>query len=294
MTETHKISASDHPIQSVTVFKSSKAEVNRTFAVDLKVTISTCVASRILLTRYPQTGQNKVQISDLSSNIDTESVRVSGLGQARLFDVVCTIEKKQDADLSSDSPSEVIRRLEVKKQGLESQKRVMEHEADLLVNYAKTLNGEHVNPTAMGDFLKTFVVKGRENLEAIAEIDKTIVEVNRMIEKELAKTTQKIGQANGQVTIVVVAAEDSKLEIKLTYSKLSHDEDRSTLTSRTLFIVVSGAIWQPTYELHATTDNGKPSSSVSLHYRARIQQSTGNSLFFALSLLKVTNSTLIR
>ncbi|KIM85116.1 hypothetical protein PILCRDRAFT_6085 [Piloderma croceum F 1598] len=70
-TDTQKISSSDHPIKSVTVFKSSKAEVNRTFPVNLK------------------TGQNKIQITELSSNIDTESIRVSGLGQAprrKLYD----------------------------------------------------------------------------------------------------------------------------------------------------------------------------------------------------------------
>ena len=39
--------------------------------------------------------------------------------------------------------------------------------------------------------------------------------------------------------------------------------------------VVSGVQWSPTYELHATTENGKPSPSVTLQYRARVQQSTG-------------------
>jgi hypothetical protein len=63
----------------------------------------------------------------------------------------------------------------------------MEHEDELLVMYAKTLNGEHVSPTAMSDFLKTFVDKGVETLETIAEIDKDIVEVNRLIEKQSAK-----------------------------------------------------------------------------------------------------------
>jgi N-terminal domain of unknown function (DUF4140) len=177
--------------------------------------------NRILLTPsgHQQTGHNKIQITGLSSNIDTESIRVSGLGQARLFDVVCTIEKKQGADLSSDSSPEIIRQLNVKKLRLESEKRVMEHEADLLVTYAKTLNGEHVTPTAMSDFLKTFVDKGKENLKAVAEIDKNILEVNRMIEKESAKAALKIGEANGQATIVVVASENSKVEMKLTYSK---------------------------------------------------------------------------
>jgi hypothetical protein len=54
-------------------------------------------------------------------------------------------------------------------------------------------------------------------------------------------------------------------------------------------LVVSGASWHPTYELHASTENGKPSSSVSLHYRARIQQSTGDILFPMLRLTKVFN-----
>lgn len=146
---------------------------------------------------------------------------MSGLGQARLFDVVCTVEKKQDADLSPDSSSEVIRLLKVKKQALQGQKSVRTHESELLVMYAKTLAGEHVSPTAMSEFLKTFVDKGIRNLEDIAEIDKNIVEVTRMVEKESAKTARRTGEANGQVTIVVVAAEDSKAKIKLTYSNIS-------------------------------------------------------------------------
>lgn len=41
------------------------------------------------------------------------------------------------------------------------------------------------------------------------------------------------------------------------------------------FKVAHGASWTPNYELHATTDSGKPSSSVALHYRASISQTTG-------------------
>ena len=40
-------------------------------------------------------------------------------------------------------------------------------------------------------------------------------------------------------------------------------------------IVVRNATWSPTYELQAESENGKPASAVSLHYRARITQSTG-------------------
>jgi uncharacterized protein (TIGR02231 family) len=40
-------------------------------------------------------------------------------------------------------------------------------------------------------------------------------------------------------------------------------------------LVVQNATWSAAYELHATADAGVASSSVSLHYRARITQSTG-------------------
>jgi len=58
--------------------------------------------------------------------------------------------------------------LKVKKQALESEKRVREHEADLLVGYAKTLTGEHVSPAQMGAFLEGFVEQGRKNVVAVS------------------------------------------------------------------------------------------------------------------------------
>jgi len=38
---------------------------------------------------------------------------------------------------------------------------------------------------------------------------------------------------------------------------------------------VSNAQWYPVYDLHAGSENGKPSSSVSLQYRVALSQSTG-------------------
>lgn len=49
------------------------------------------------------------------------------------------------------------------KSGLKSEKSIREHEASLLVNYAKTLNGEHVMPDQMVAFLQSFVEQGRKN-----------------------------------------------------------------------------------------------------------------------------------
>jgi hypothetical protein len=69
------------------------------------------------------------------------------LGNASLRDIVCTIgNDKLGALYAPDSSLEIIRRLRVAKQALESEKRVRENGADLLVNYANFLTGEHVKP----------------------------------------------------------------------------------------------------------------------------------------------------
>ena len=119
--------------------------------------------------QIPQAGQNKVQIESLPSTIDTHSVRVSGLGDARLSDVVCTIGADNEASYSPDGPSELIRLLTVQKQALEQEKDMRDREAELLVNYAKTLTGEHVTPVNMSSFLGDFVEQGRLNLKAVSD-----------------------------------------------------------------------------------------------------------------------------
>jgi hypothetical protein len=59
--------------------------------------------------------------------------------------------------------------------------------------------------------------------------------------------------------------------------------------------VVDNASWEPAYELHARTENGKPLSSVSLHYRARVSQTTGEDWTdTALTLSTVASDTAAR
>ncbi|KIJ96516.1 hypothetical protein K443DRAFT_682305 [Laccaria amethystina LaAM-08-1] len=255
MASTFTISASDHPIKSVTVFKSSKAEVVRSFDISLNK------------------GRNNVEIRDLSSFIDTHSVRVSGLGSAaRLLDVACTIATSKSASYLPDSSTEVIRNLRVQKNTLERERTLRNNESQLLLAYAETLNGEHVNPQQMTEFLEGFMQQGKEIIQAEASLSEQIIELERLIEAENEKSTSKRGTTNGKVNIVLGADGDSDVEIKLTY-------------------IVSNATWEPTYELHATTENGKPSNSVALHYRARVTQSTGEDWNDTLLTLSTVTGT---
>ena len=54
--------------------------------------------------------------------------------------------------------------------------------------------------------------------------------------------------------------------------------------------MVTGVTWQPYYDLHASTSDGKPSSSVSLHYCANITQSTGEDWSNTTLTLSTANS----
>jgi hypothetical protein len=115
-----------------------------------------------------QKGQNKVGIRGLPSTIDTHSVRVSGLGEARLFDVVCTVGTNKAASYEPSSSSEVIHTLRAKQTALESEKAVREMESQLLLKYAQTLSGEHVTPTQMGQFLESYVTQGRKTVQDVS------------------------------------------------------------------------------------------------------------------------------
>jgi len=60
-----------------------------------------------------------------------------------------------------------------------------------------------------------------------------------------------------------------------------------------MLLVVSDVQWSPTYELHATTENGKPSPSVTLQYRARVRQSTGEDWTNTALTLNTVSSDLL-
>lgn len=109
-----------------------------------------------------------MEIRGLSSFIDTHSVRVSGLGSAaRLLDVACTIATSNSASYLPESSTEVIRKLRVQKNTLERERTLRNNESQLLLAYAETLNGEHVNPQQMTAFLEGFMQQGKKIIQAV-------------------------------------------------------------------------------------------------------------------------------
>ncbi|KAF7424576.1 hypothetical protein PC9H_009884 [Pleurotus ostreatus] len=246
MPYTMNISASDYPIKSVKVYK-SKAEIVRRFKLELK------------------SDQNKIEIVNLPSDVVRDSVRVSGLANARLYDVVCTIRTSRDAE---DTVLESIRLLQVKKVELEGQKNVRQAEADLLVSWAKGVTAEHVAYGDMPAFLQNFVSQGKDNLEAVTNISEEIITIDRQIQRLKDEKELRKGSTNAKVVVVIGAQGQQSVSFDLTYA-------------------VTNASWSPTYELHASMEVGQPTT---LHYRAQVTQSTGEDWVDAPLTLSVTGT----
>ncbi|KAF8266027.1 hypothetical protein EI94DRAFT_1587080 [Lactarius quietus] len=237
MTSTIKLNADNYPIKSVTVFKSNKAEVVRVFDVSL------------------QPGQSKIQISHLPGSIDTESARVSGLGDAQLSDVVCSVGRGIE-EIDTQSTSEVVRKLKVKKTALCNDRDALEDISATMTNYSNTLAGDTVSPHRAETFFENLLTRSQTLRSQHVELEEEILQLTRQIAVLSSAEEKRQGKSDGEVTVVIIAKQAIEIELKLTY-------------------LVQNAAWSAAYELHATTDAGVPSPSVSLHYRARITQSTG-------------------
>ncbi|KAH9948604.1 hypothetical protein B0H21DRAFT_890433 [Amylocystis lapponica] len=246
MTSLH-IHASESTLNSVTIFRSSNAEIVRSFSLALK------------------TGQNTVHITQLSSDIDTDSARISGLDNsaARLLDVVCSV--KSDG-FSSDSAKG--RSLSDKKIALENERSVRLQEVEVLTHYSLKLSSEHVQPGAAAEFFDDFVQRKIASHKTIQELDGQIARVQQEI---LEESNKRKGKADAQVTVVISALQDCTAELVLAY-------------------LVKNANWEPCYDLHATTVDGALPSSLSLQYCAQITQATGEDWTDASLLLSTAAS----
>lgn len=237
MTSTIKLNADNYPIKSVTVFKSNNAEVVRVFDVSL------------------QPGQSKIQISHLPGSIDTESARVSGVEDAQLSDVVCSVGCGIE-EIGPLSTSEVIRKLKVKKDALIKDRDALDDIYKTMVDYSKTLVGDAVSPNRAEKFFENLLTRSQTLRSTRVGLEQEILQLTRQIAMLSSAEERKQGKSDGEVSIIITAKQATEIELKLTY-------------------LVQNATWSAAYELHATTDAGVPSPSVSLHYRARITQSTG-------------------
>ncbi|KAI0696449.1 hypothetical protein BC835DRAFT_1342447 [Cytidiella melzeri] len=172
-------SCANENIKSITVYMSGKAEVVRTYQLNLN------------------DGDNEIRVAGLSSHMDHQSVRVSGLGSvARLVDVICTTKATDFF-----KPSELLRLLQAKKQKLEAERLILRQETEIYQSYAKSITSEHVTTDKLVPFMQTLVQERRGILEAITSLDEQIHGVDEEIAQHSVKG--QASQSAGRVTLHV-------------------------------------------------------------------------------------------
>ncbi|KAH7341311.1 hypothetical protein B0J17DRAFT_714501 [Rhizoctonia solani] len=249
------VDAQDHPIEAVTLYN-HRAEVRRIITLELNP------------------GRNDFAIKNLPSGIVPDTLHFAGLsaGQASVVDTTCVTPPVRFG-FQSYKPSSVRRKndrvaeLEAKKREFLRELSLINARSDVLLAYAKSLNGENTEPGDFVEFLEHFNAAGQSTLEAtvrieagVRDIDAAIsrINTNEESEDEDDKIQELSEKRKTKASVVLSAKEACTVKLSLTY-------------------VVTGASWCPSYELHATTDSKTQTiaNTVALHYHASIVQTTG-------------------
>ncbi|KIO31147.1 hypothetical protein M407DRAFT_138713 [Tulasnella calospora MUT 4182] len=241
MSNNIEIDATDNAIDAVCVYQADRAEIKRTFQVEL------------------ETGQNEVCIAGLPSCLDSESIRVEGVGNAVIFDVIYSPPPKDTKPKDTEETKSI--RDEVAK--LKSDRAILEEQSRLLESYSNSLKSDKSDVGALTDFFGMYTDQKRAINADLAKLSDEISEAEKKLLEKLKelRTDDESSRRGAKVTIIVLAEKKGKAELSLWY-------------------IVSGASWSPLYDLRAkiTTDK-QEKPSVSLHYRGSISQSTGEDWF---------------
>ncbi|CDO75132.1 hypothetical protein BN946_scf185010.g57 [Trametes cinnabarina] len=195
----------------------------------------------------------------MSSAIHAESPRISGVPDGvRVLDIA----GKSKRSLSKDERSPECRAIAKKHAALNAEREVRRQEAALLDDSARMVTSSQgkvhgTDVTMSGDRILDFVDKVVQRKLAVRKALRNLDEEIEQLEDKLATLRQsRKGVANAVITATVIASSDCTVNLQLTY-------------------LVAGVNWRPSYDLHAISVDGQPSTDVSMRYCATISQHTG-------------------
>jgi len=226
-----------------------------------------------------------IEVKNLSSGIDLESFRVSGLGTARLLVATCSIDCYPDI-----KTSDPIRALQAQVLELADKKGALEVEVAILNGYGKNMASmPDLTPDSATSFSNMLFEKTLSNATAVRGLDAEIMELRRQIDQ---LKDAKIGMANARAIVTIVADKAGPAQLRLTYRESSGQMFRATVWT-CFFLGVGSAEWRPLYDLYAYSQDGTPSTSVSLHYRVNVSQRTGENWDDAKLILSASETNIL-
>ena len=155
-----------------------------------------------------------IEVKNLSSSIDPESLRVSGLGAARLLVVTCSLDRYPDI-----KTSDPIRALQARVTELTDEKGALEAEIAILKGYGKNMaNMPDLTPDSANSFSDTLFEKTLSNETAVRGLDAEIMELRRQIDR---LRDAKTGMTDARVITTIVADKAGPAQLRLTYRESS-------------------------------------------------------------------------
>jgi len=179
------------------------------------------------VTRYPacapiflylltQQGTNEVEITQLPSSLEQDSIRVDGIGNAIISDVI--YHPPTSAQLN-EQHTEALKQLRTKKKVLQDEKETLETQEYILKQYSDSVSVKDTAASSLQTFLevyqerKTAINTGlREVGDKIQQVDDEIVEENKRYNKD---EESKIRAT--RITVIVTANVDGPAELSVMY-----------------------------------------------------------------------------
>ena len=171
-----------------------------------------------LFVSISQEGQTKIRIRHLPDSIDTESVRVTGLGDAQLFDVVGSVGSCID-EIDTTSTAEAIRKLNARKDVLVKDVFAINAIGQTMMKYSESLAGDSVSPRQAERFFENLLSRSRDMTSSNADLQEEILQLSRQIDALSSAEKKKEGKTDGEVSVVIMTKQPTDIQLKLTYRK---------------------------------------------------------------------------
>ena len=221
------------PIETVTVYRPSGAQVIRKLDVDLKVSIAKLGGVRSAFPTVSlnhicagQAGNNVIEVTNLSTITDTESFRVDGLGNAKLLIVQCVLDRHPEIP-----KSDPIRDLKSQLHELRMEKAAREQEVAILKGFGGSMAEKpDLTPDQAKTFSDTLFDKIIACAEAVRDLDEKITRLNQKINKT---RSSKVGATAAKAIITILADEDGPAHLRLTYREGGITELKSSYSLST-------------------------------------------------------------
>lgn len=172
-----------------------------------------------------------MDIERLPSCINEDSIRVEGTGTAVIFDVVYRRQNSSEIT-SSQSDNGAASLLHHELFSLKKERDIVKAQFDFLNSYGSTLSSQNVDTAEVTRFLDMFGPRQVEVAKRLQELDVKIAQIDSAYKTVAAAQGDTYdAKRNTKITVTVLAKEDGKAELLLTYGAfIYHVINASSLT----------------------------------------------------------------